>query len=90
MDWKDYLIIGGALFLLFGGGVGLHFYTKGKGNVPSGPTGGAIVDDPRRMGVAITTTGGKAFAEGGKLIREGASRYIATRQLKEMQLVGGA
>jgi hypothetical protein len=90
MDWKDYVIIGGALFLLFGGGVAIHFSQKGRGNVNATAGGAAIIDDVRRLGVSIVTVGGKAMAEGGKLAREGAMRYANGTEANQLNMVGGA
>jgi|WetSurMetagenome_2_1015567.scaffolds.fasta_scaffold25843_8 hypothetical protein len=90
MDWKDYVIIGGALFLLFGGGLYTHYKRKGEGQVQSGPAGDAFfIDDLRRVGTAITTVGGRAIQEGAKLKRDGAMAYSNRQQRGQLHLVGG-
>jgi hypothetical protein len=89
MDWKDYVIIGGALFLLFGGGVYGHYRTRAKGQIEAEPTGGGtVIDDVRRLATAVSTVGGKAFAEGGKLIKRGGLAYTARREHKSLHLTG--
>jgi hypothetical protein len=88
MDWKDYVIIGGALFVLFGGGVYAHYRKKGEGQIQAEPTGPVYIDDLRRLGAAVSTVGGKAFAEGGKLMKSGALKYVARSERKQMHMVG--
>ncbi len=88
MDWKDYVIIGGALFLLFGGGLYTHYKRKGQGNVPAAPTTGPFIDDVRRLATAVSTVGGKAIAEGGKLVRDGAMMYTARTERRNLHLAG--
>jgi hypothetical protein len=92
MDWKDYVIIGGALFLLFGGGIYSHYRRKGQGNITAGPatdnSNGVFIDDLRRLGTAVATVGGRAIAEGGKLRTRGAMAYTARESHKGMHLAG--
>lgn len=91
MDWKDYVIIGGALFILFGGGVYAHYKKRGQGIVPAQPTPGTpgvYIDDLRRLATAVSTVGGKAIAEGGKMARDGAMAYMDRRERKSIHLAG--
>jgi hypothetical protein len=90
MDWKDYVIVGGALFLLFGGGIYTHYRRKGQGAVEEGPSGGYVIDDLRRLGTAVATVGGRAIAEGGKVKRGGAMHYSARATRKQLHNVGAA
>jgi hypothetical protein len=90
MDWKDYVIIGGALFIMFGGGVYTHYKRKGRGQVAQEPSGGMLIDDLRRMGTAVASVGGRAFAEGGKLARSGAMAYVDRSTRKQLHNVGSA
>lgn len=91
MDWKDYVIIGGALFILFGGGLYTHYKRKGQGPVAEGPqppSSGVYIDDLRRLATAVSSVGGKAIAEGGKLRAQGAMAYTERRERKDLHLAG--
>lgn len=95
MDWKDYVIVGGALFLLFGGGLYGHYRGKARGDILAGPqggtgggVGGVVIDDVRRLATAVATVGGKAFAEGGKLVKRGGLAYQNRQEHKRMHLTG--
>lgn len=98
MEWKDYAIIG-LVLLVIGGPIGVHVYHRGKGKVmkgpqvtdqEGGPIGGALIDDNRRLGMAVAMNGGKTIAEGAKLYKMGSSRFHNREQRKDVQLVGGA
>jgi hypothetical protein len=88
MDWKDWAIIG-LVVVLVGGPLGLHIHRRAKGPAGKGPreTEG-VIDDVRRLGETVAHYGGKAIAEGGKLIKRGGLRFNNERQ--GQQLVGGA
>jgi len=90
MDWKDYVIIGGALFLLFGGGLYSHYRRKGGGQIQQAGQGPVIIDDLRRLGTAVATVGGRAIAEGGKLQRQGAMWYTARETQTGLHNVGSS
>jgi len=92
MDDKDWLLVLAAL-VIFGGPVGHVIWRRSRGRVVESPDAGLgeryLITDPVRVGTAITSYGGKAFAEEAKLLKTGAGRYTARQEAKAQQLVGG-
>ena len=92
MDAKDWLLVLAAL-VIFGGPIGHTVWRRTKGDVgvrPKTDLGDQyLIDDPARMGAAITAYGGKAFAAGAKLLKRGAMRTVADNERRQQQMVGG-
>jgi len=88
MDGKDWLLVVAAL-VIFGGPVGHAIWRRSRGTVSAQPGGETMINDVTRLGMAVTTTGGRALAEGAKLLKYGALRYANDQSNKANQWVGG-
>lgn len=89
MDGKDWLLVLAAI-VIFGGPVGHAVWKRSRGNIHKSPAGETFLTDYSRLGSAVTAVGGRALAEGAKLMRFGALRYTNDQTQKDMQKVGGA
>lgn len=89
MDGKDWLLVLAAI-VIFGGPVGHAIWKRSRGDVQRMPRGETFVTDPIRIGETIAQTGGRALAEGAKLLKYGSLRYTGDSAQTGQQLVGGA
>ena len=96
METKDYIIVF-LILVVIGGPLAVHVHHKGKGSLRKGPqntsdagVGGIIINDTRRLGMAVAAVGGKVVAEGAKLLKRGSLAHDNREEDKKQQKVGGA